>query len=218
MGHITRDTPWFSIDVDTDSGQIFVSQRWAYTWLLDTGQPAWTLAEKRNFHRRSDLAVWEVWSNRVRMRVSGASDFARRFAAGLVPVNHDIDWVLSGEHWDVHVKKVPVSQFHQSEVLWNQRIVRLGSNDFQFTNLGRGVHRRRYSVVAHEHGHSAGNTGVLRRGDEYPKPGRPPSPHVNNRRSVMHTGDQLHARHFVTLIEHLNQMIPDTRFSVGAIK
>ena len=169
-------------------------------------------------HRRAYLAVWEVWSNRVRMRVTGTSDFAKRFANKLAPVNHDIHWVMSGQHWSVKVKKMPPGKFHQSEVLWNQHIIRLGSNDFRLTTIGSGASKRRYSVVAHEHGHSAGNTWALKRGDEYPKPGQKPGPHVNNAHSIMHTGDQLYARHFRTLIDHLNQTIPNTSFGVGAIK
>ncbi len=60
MGHVTRDTGRAMIDIDTITGQILLAQKWAYRWHKEAGQQDWTQAEKHDFHRRSDMAVWAV--------------------------------------------------------------------------------------------------------------------------------------------------------------
>lgn len=216
MGHVTRDTSRCVIDIDTVSGQILLQQRWAYRWHVQSGLSPWTLNEKRRFHTRADRAVWAVWSNRARLSVSGGSDFARRHVRAGVPINLDIDWVLSGQHWTVNVTKVPAGQFYPSQVFWNQRQIQLGGHDYEAETRNVTGGTRRQRTVAHEFGHSAGNTGVLARGDEYPKPSRI-SAHEADDQSIMHVGEQLRERHFRTIIEELDQMIPDTRFRVRSL-
>ena len=34
----------------------------------------------------------------------------------------------------------------------------------------------------------------------------------------MHTGHELRIRHFLTIIEQLNQMVPGTTFSIGSLR
>lgn len=58
---------------------------------------------------------------------------------------------------------------------------------------------------------------MFKHGDEYPKRSGPQSPHVSDQRSIMHIGHALRARHFIKLVEELNQMIPDARFSVASV-
>jgi hypothetical protein len=65
MGHVTRNTDRAMIDIDTTNGQILLAQKWAYRWHKEPGQSDWTRAEKNEFHHRSDLAIWAVWSNRA---------------------------------------------------------------------------------------------------------------------------------------------------------
>lgn len=213
MEHIVRETDWCTIDLDTTAGRVFFQQRWAYTWLPAAGQATWTLEEKREFHNRSDQAIWAIWSNRARLPVSGTSEFAKRFAKRGVPINLDVRWVLAGQHWSVKVTKVPTADFYPSQIFWNTRIVDLGSNDFRPRHFSNFKTPRTQFTVAHEFGHALGNTWVLKRGDEY-KGG---SPHSKDYRSIMHTGSELRRRHFRTIIEQLNTMIPNTTFSLAAV-
>jgi len=208
LGHVTRDTPRTSIDINTDTGQIFFQQRWQYTWLIAPGQPAWTYKEKAHFHRQSDLNVWNIWSNRASFTVSGASAFARKFRGRQLPVNFDIKWVLSKPHWSVQVTKVPPgTTTHPTRVEWNARRIFLCTEDFETTRHSGGI-------IAHEFGHSMGNTFVLNRGDEY----RTTSPHNSDTRSVLNVGKELRRRHFRTVIEYLNRMIPSTSWRVGQLR
>lgn len=219
MGHVTRDTTRCVIDIDTSTGQILLSQRWKYVWATSARLPAWTYAEQRRFHTLADRSVWATWSNRARLAVTGSSDFAQRFATRRCPVNLDISWVLSNHHWEVTVTKIPAGQFHPSEVFWNDRRIALGSRDYenQQRTSPTGVVREQ-PTVAHEFGHSFGNTGVLRRGDEYPKTSGPRSPHIADETSIMNIGSELRVRHFRHLIDDLNQMIPNTRFAVATLR
>lgn len=108
MSHIVSRQPWGVIDIDTKVGRIFFQQDWHYTWtLFSAAVSLWTHAEKQNFHNTLDRQIWGTWSNRVRMRVSGATDFSRRFSAAGVPINFDIRWVTGPGHWDVTVRKMP---------------------------------------------------------------------------------------------------------------
>jgi hypothetical protein len=87
-------------------------------------------------------------------------------------------WVLTGQHWTVNVTKVPEEKFYPSQVFWAQRAIQLGSHDYSAVQRTVGGNKRLQRTVAHEFGHAAGNTAVLKRGDEYPKMKGPPSPHV----------------------------------------
>jgi hypothetical protein len=215
MGHIVRRVPWCDIDINTTSGHIFLQQKWNYTWLTKTGISAWTAREKTDFHNRADTYIWAAWSNRVTLGVSGASSFSRRYGTRGVSINLDIRRVTSNAHWKVNVNKISTTDFARSNVIWNTRIINLDTNDFNTRTNCRGTPRRCHNQipVAHEFGHAAGNTAVLSRGDEY----RTTSPHTNDHASIMNVGSQLRNRHFRTIIDELNLMIPDTIFTVKTI-
>ncbi len=134
-----------------------------------------------------------------------------------MPINLDIRWVLTGQHWTVNVTKVPQGKFYPSQVFWAQRAIQLGSRDYATVQRTVNGQKRSQRTVAHEFGHSAGNTGMLKRGDEYPKKSGPASPHVKDDQSIMHVGEQLRDRHFITITEELNQMIPGTTFRLVGI-
>ena len=207
MGHVTASTDWCTIDVDTDTGQIVFQQRWQYDW-IEWHEPVWTLAEKRRFHARADVMIWGVWSNRGWFKAVGGSPFARNFAGRQLPISFDIQWVTSNRHWFVDAVKVPAGfRRYGSRIEWPQRRVYICSEDFKRDRHGGGI-------VAHEFGHAIGNTGVLKRGDEY----RPTSPHHSDKASVMNTGRRVRPRHFRTIIEAMNKMIVGTTFEVGGVK
>lgn len=213
MGHVVREVAWCVIDLDTTVGRIFLQERWLYVWEVDAGQPAWTLEEKRAFHTRVDRAIWAAWSNRVTMNVEGASSFARSFRGKPIPINLDIRWVTSNPHWTVHVTKVARGTFRQSNVEWNNHVINLDTEDFSTRTFQNGAARDTQVPVAHEFGHTIGNTAVLNRGDEY----RDTSPNKNDHGSIMNQGHHLRERHFRTIIEELNKMIPNTAFSVRSV-
>lgn len=124
-----------------------------------------------------------------------------------MPINLDPQWVLGRHHWEVFVTKVSVGFMdHPSRIEWVLRQIHICTEDFE-TNVHAG------GVVAHEFGHAAGNTGVLNRGDEY----NDTSPHHTDTGSVMNTGRALRERHFRTIIEEMNQMMPDTTFAVRSL-
>ena len=217
MGHVVRDTPWCVLDIDTVEGRVFMQERWKYIWIAPPPMAAWTYEEKRLFHQRADRAIWAAWSNRATLGVAGASAFARNFSARGVPINLDIRWVTQREHWTVTVTKIPDNQLKRSSVLWSARTISLDTNDFKTRTIAIAGAVPAASTtqvpVAHEFGHAAGNTSQLGRGDEYP----PTSPHAGDNQSIMHSGHQLRSRHFRTILDELNQMIPGTTFSVRSV-
>ena len=213
MSHVVRETPWCVIDIDTSAGSIFLQERWFYVWKCKDGQPAWTVEEKRNFHNRADRAIWATWSFRVKLRAHGASAFARKFKDCDIGINFDIRWVLTGGHWTVTVTKIPADQQETSFVRWNDRQISLDTNDVNERKRTRGGRDYKQFPVAHEFGHAVGNTSVLGRGDEYGAD----HAHKDDRASIMNVGNSLRVRHFDTVIAELDQMIPDTTFTVRAV-
>jgi hypothetical protein len=208
VGHIVRKTDRAEIDINLSNGYVFYQQRWQYVWVVAPGQPAWTLKEKRFFHRQADLMVWDVWSKRVTFKATGTSEFARKHAGRNLQVDFDISWELNSPHWTVRVIKVPPgTTSHPTRVEWSARNIFLCTEDFTKTTHAGGV-------IAHEFGHSMGNTAVLNRGDEY----RNTSPHFADSASVINVGRELRTRHFRTMIEELNKMIPGTIWSVSSLK
>lgn len=221
MAHIVRNAAWCEIDLDTAAGVIFLQLKWHYTWLVRPPLLPWSLAEKRGFHNSVDRAIWASWSNRVNLSVSGAADFAQRFRATRIRINLDVRWVLSGQQWDVTVTKIADNAFATSSVVWNSRTITLDSNDATPVRrcttpatAGATPVCHRQIPAAHEFGHAAGNTAVLSRGDEY----HSHSTHTADDSSIMNIGNQLRGRHFTTILEELNAMIPNCTFAVAALR
>lgn len=216
MGHVVRNTDWCVIDINTDTGFVFFQQRWLYNWGISAGQSAWTLTEKRGFHNRCDQSIWRAWSYRVKLAVTGNSGLARRFRITPISINLDIRWVTANPHWTVTVTKIAPGSFQVSEVGWTNRTISLDSEDFKAVQKcdNTGAACRSQIPVAHEFGHAAGNTAVLDRGDEY----RAASPHVGDYDSALNIGTTVRSRHFTTILEEMNQMIPNTTFSVHSVR
>jgi hypothetical protein len=217
MAHVYKRLDWCMIDVNTDTGQVLLQERWKYNWLVRGSLRAWTEQEKTYFHTRADRAIWDAWSNRVRLDVEGRSLVARSFSRSGMTLNLDIERVTSNEHWNVTVWKIAPGAYQQSEVFWTSRRITLDINDFIERELchGSGAARTctRQVPVAHEFGHAAGNTAVLDRGDEYGES----STHRLDRDSILNSGRQLRLRHFRTIIDELNTMIPDCNFAVRSL-
>jgi hypothetical protein len=215
MGHVVREAGFCVIDIDTVEGRIFLQERWQYAWLTSGAVTPWTLAEKRAFHHSADRAIWAAWSNRVLLNVAGTSPFAVRFNGRGIPINLDIRWVTANPHWNVNVTKIPAGTFRVSNVQWAARIINLDTEDFTTRTICGGTPRvcDTQTPVAHEFGHAAGNTAVLARGDEYPAS----SPNVNDHASILNHGHALRRRHFRTILDELNRMIPHATFSVRSV-
>lgn len=219
MGHVTRDVPWCTVDIDTADGKIVVLEKWQYEWLVETGSTQrWTLAEKRAFHEGAEREIWSVWSNRAFMKVSGTSEFAKRFSGGSVPVFMDIRWVLAKPHWTVKVTKIRKGVDSTSRTSWWGRTINLDSNDLTPRTRCLGPPKEFICAsqipVAHEFGHALGNVAAYARGDEY----RSGHEHQGDMQSIMHRGVELRNRHFDALLSELNLMIPDTSFTVERLQ
>ena len=69
-------------------------------------------------------------------------------------------------------------------------------------------------IGAHEFGHAIGNSiAIGHEGDEYVAG----KAHNADIRSIMNVGHGLRRRHFETIIDELNKMVPGARFSVRAV-
>ena len=215
MPHVVKDIGWGIIDIVVHESRVFFQQRWNYNWQAQVPMRAWSLTEKRAYHKKVDQQIWASWSNRVKLSVSGTSSFARKFSRTKLPVNLDVRWVLKDPHWDVTVWKVPDNATDRAEVFWTARKITLFSTDLApsrvCTSASPAVCKSGFQTVPHEFGHAAGNTGVLSRGDEY----NAGSPHLADTDSILNIGRKLRARHFTTLLEEMNKMIPNTTFAVN---
>ena len=217
MAHIVRETTWGTIDIVVNESRIFFQQRWKYAWQVRTPLKGWTLAEKRAFHRTVDQQIWASWSNKVTISVTGASDFAKKFAGTSLPINLDVRWVLKDEQWNVTAWKVPDSEMPHNTVEWNSRVITLHTSKLKpyeaCNNATPKVCSVGFKSVPHEFGHAFGNTSTLGRGDEYAST----SAHLGDSDSILNIGKQLRERHFTTLLEEMNKMLPDTTFAVKSI-
>jgi hypothetical protein len=209
MGHVVSRQPWGTIDVDTTAGRVFLQQDWRYHWAALPPAAPWTLAEKRSFHHETDRRIWGRWSNRIRLRVSGAAEFSRRFAVSQVPINFDVRWVTTGGQWRVNANKTPpgtsVTAYHQS-VNFGARIINLYTSKLSTYTAANdnGVSRPGFRSTPHEFGHALGNP------DEY----LTGSPHLPDAASTMTIGNQIRDRHLALVLTTLNTMIPGCVFSM----
>ena len=212
MGHLTANERWGNVDLDTTTGRVFVQQDWHYHWILYLGVSApWTLAEKRRFHHSADLWLWRIWSNHLRLKVSGETPFHARS----VPVNFDIRWKLHGSaHWQVMANKVPPNATAtdpvRSMVQWDLRTITLSSADTGPRGAGNDAGRStsNFVTVPHEFGHSIGYLF-----DEYnASTAALPNPYLTDTSSLMNIGREVRARHLKLLIATLNRLMPSAHF------
>lgn len=216
MAHVVRNMPWGLLDIDKQAGRILFQQRWAYRWVEPTswGGPRWTSDEKRSFHNECDKAIWAIWSNRIRLRAHGDSEFARKHRT--VSINFDIKRVSGSGHWNVNVLKLPPGKYQSAWVNWQARTMEL--HNLVYTRLtletDTGVARYGQRIVTHEFGHAIGNTSSApalrgRDSDEY----HADSQFIVDTASIMNVGTQVRDRHLAQVLMELNQMIPNCAFS-----
>ena len=94
---------------------------------------------------------------------------------------------------------------------WSRRIMILDSQDLHLVKKCAVPSVCRYQAGGpHEFGHAIGNTVVLNRGDEY----KPSRVGFADKDSVMNLGMQVRKRHFTTIIDALNKMVPGVTFRV----
>lgn len=215
MPHIVRDIGWGIIDIVEHESRVFFQQRWKYSWQIEAPLLAWTQDEKQAFHAEVDRQIWRSWSNRVKLSVTGTSSFARRFSGRRLPMNLDVRWVRSDEQWNVTAWKSGV--FQRGSIDWGTKSVTLFTSDMTergaCTSATPAVCTTGFRTVPHEFGHAVGNTSALGRGDEY----NSGSPHLADTASILNIGTELRRRHFRTILEEMNRMIPNTTFAVQQI-
>jgi hypothetical protein len=207
MGHLVAREPWGTVDLNTTEGRVWVQQNWLYTWTVNPGATAWTIAQKRHFHNTLDRQVWAGWSDRTRVRVAGAGDLARRFAAGGLRLTFDVHWVLASGHWSVRVRKLPAGSNPTtfiSNVSFTTRQIELDSADLaSYVPTNAAGASRTFRAAPHEFGHTFNNP------DEY----NAGSPNLVDTNSIMNIGHQVRPRHLTLLLGTLNRLVPGCVFS-----
>jgi hypothetical protein len=228
VSHLVSNQPWGSIDLDTTAGRVFFQEEWFYNWTVMPGATPWTVAQRRHFHNTLDRQIWGRWSNRIRLRVSGATPFCRRFAASGVPINFDIRWVLRPGHWTVNARKMPPGSNPTtfiSNVVLATRVINLDSADlasYAVSNAA-GASNPRFAAGPHEFGHTLHNF------DEYNAPTPPTPPRslgdlgrfaadfgayardlalLLDAASILNIGTQVRARHLHLILQALNGLTP----------
>lgn len=212
MSRFSKKTDRMDISIEESSKQILIQQKWKYNWLNSMGTSRWTLPQKTNFHDRTDKIIWSKWGEKVSIKVRGTSVFANTNRNNVFKIFFDIKWVITGEHWNVNVTKIPKDTNVVSNTVWNTRVINLDTQDTILTYKGAKNNIKHYQYpVVHEFGHAVGNSKFASRGmhgDEYDIP--------NNFDyfSVMNIGNEIKARHIDYVISQLNTMIPNTTFYV----
>jgi hypothetical protein len=210
IGHVVAKEKWGVVDLDLDHGSIFVQLRWHYIWIAIPPATPWTEKERQEFHRVTDRSIWARWSNRVRLKVAGSSQFARRFATSGVPINFDVRSVTADSHWIVYAYKTPpgtpVTKYHQY-VTPKTLTINLYTSKLQpYTAVNdAGVPGPNFQSTPHEFGHAIGN-----REDEY----KASSQYLADAGSTMNVGHELRARHLSQVLSALNTMVAGTVFSM----
>lgn len=213
MGHVTKKTPYFDIDINSDSKNILVIQKWKYEWLAN-GFPAWVYEERQKIHKDFEKAIDGAWSNKARVKVSGGSKYAELHQKETFSITFDIQWITGAPfHFRVEVRKVaPKDYSNRPNVQWNRHLIQLYSVDTKLmTCIGPPFGYKQINVV-HEFGHAIGNASDIRgmHADEYKKS----SPYYEEKNSIMNLGMQLKKRHFDYLQQELDTMIPNTKFNI----
>jgi len=211
LGQIKNNLAWADIVLDTSSSKVVVRQRWKYVWKLASGETAWTNKEKEAFHTNFVALILKTWSSKITIIADGDKKSLGDLEGKSFPITFAISHNKPNPHWTVNVTKIKKGSWKGSKVLWTRRIMHLDSQDLHLVKKCTVPNSCRYQAGGpHEFGHAIGNTIVLNRGDEY-KPGRVG---FADKDSVMNLGMKVRERHFSTIIDALNKMVPKVTFKV----
>ncbi|MCX8534320.1 hypothetical protein [Chryseobacterium luquanense] len=217
MGHITKSTPYFDININSDSGNIVIVQKWKYEWKAN-GFSEWQYPEKLNIHEKFEKAITSTWNGKAKVKVLGTSEFAKQNVSKVFTILFDVKWVTTNAHWDVIVSKL--NRFNNNSrpvVDWNGRRIELYTMDVIPVGKKGAPKGLLQTNVVHEFGHSIGNHSNIKgmHNDEYSKSKIINKPYLEDKTSIMHSGMELRKRHFDYLEKVLNEMIPNTKFSIS---
>lgn len=214
MGHITKKTAYFDIDINSDSKNILIIQKWKYEWLAN-GFSSWTYGERQKMHKSFESVIDGTWSKKAKVKVSGNSKYAELYHKETYSITFDVRWTTGTPfHFKVEVRKVaPKDIYNRPNVDWNARLIKLYSVDATAVTKKDAPFGVKQKNVAHEFGHAIGNTSGIKgmHADEY----NISSSYYSEKSSIMNVGMQLDKRHFDYLQQQLNIMIPDTRFTIS---
>ena len=211
MSQVRKSLPWADIVLDTSSSKIVVKQRWKYVWKLASGEKSWTSKEKEAFHTNFVALILKTWSLKLTVVADGDKIHLGNLAEKSFPITFAIRNNQPNPHWTVNVTKIKKGTWKGSSVQWSRRIMILDSQDLHLVKKCAVPSVCRYQAGGpHEFGHAIGNTVVLNRGDEY----KPSRVGFADKDSVMNLGMQVRKRHFTTIIDALNKMVPGVTFRV----
>lgn len=227
--HVQRSLPWVDIYIDRYNPRVRLVQKWKYDWKSIYKKESnlhWSEAEKAQFHQSAEKIIRDAWSRKAKLSVTGTSEYAERYRARNVIIHTRIIPVESGQHWTVEVKKEASGRYYSPKMSWGERRIWLNRDSTVDVNHSRGAGKPVYTqnTISHEFGHTLNNVGShsfpqnlttqFVDGDEY----QSTSNFYNDEKSIMNIGNQIRRRHFKSVVDALNTMIPDTTFEVKNFK
>ncbi|MCY1660172.1 hypothetical protein [Chryseobacterium sp. SL1] len=217
MGHVTKKTPYFDIDINSISKNILVIQKWKYEWLAN-GFSEWQYPEKLDIHEKFEKAITSAWNGKAKVKVIGSSEFAKQNATKILTIIFDVKWVITNAHWNVMVSKLQKFDNKKRPVVdWNGKIIKLYTVDVIPVRKSYELKTLKQTNVAHEFGHSIGNHSHIKgmHNDEYSKSKIINKPYFDDKTSIMNLGMELRKRHFDYIEKELSGMIPNTKFIIS---
>lgn len=210
----------FDIMLDLHRGNVTIQQKWKYEWCVrtyadGTKDAPWTYKEKKAFHQGCDSQIWQLWSNYFKLNVTGSGAFAEKFKGRSLPLNFDLRWVTAHQHYRVEVVKgrAPSKQGSAEGVNSAARVIYLWTSSKDLHNTYRlpsgatsNTAVAKQSAVAHEFGHAIGYNH-----DDY----KMDSEFCTDNVSIMNAGRYVRDRHIKSVLTQLNDMLPDTEFSLS---
>jgi len=213
MAYYAKHTDSMDIYIADGRGTILIKQKWGYNWLNTLDVPAWTDAEKKDFHKKIVSLIWNNWGAGFKLKVRGTSAFAKKHSKTCWDVNFDIEWVLHSEHWKVNVTKYPNNHIENptGSISWNSKSIDLDTKDTFWEKRVRGVKNYFQYPLVHEFGNAVENSISAR--DMHSNKYKSSSNHYLDKNSLMNIGNELKDRHLEYILPHLNTMISNSTFS-----
>lgn len=226
VGHLVRDEPWGVVDLDLEAGHVFVRQDWRYEWISDDRRFPWTMEEREHYHRAVDHIIWARWSLQARIEVRGTDGgnnsavggaLVSQFGGPGLSLTFDVRSVVGPAHWSVKVSKVPANMSPRPRAWTN-----FAKRTVELFNIDAGLITRRtpgkpiinrFSVIAHEFGHTIGYANPRGHMDDY----EPNSPYRRDTHSIMNVGRQIRSRHLSLITETLTTMVPGCTFQAVVV-